>query len=155
MHLSYGLNKKERERLWKYATEKNMIGLDLPDIVTRDWVTLSESEREMAGPHWIRQFDRFCNEMHKGDFVVILNGIYSLLGIAKITEPTHHFDPYLSSKENPNPFFDHIRENVEWIKKYPWDGCTLPQPLTFDGTLDRATSRSRSPRWRVLTMIDP
>ena len=155
MHLSYGLDKKERERLWKYATEGNMIGLDLPDIVKRDWVTLSESERERAGSHWINQFDLFCSEMNVGDYVVILNGTYSVLGIAKITEPKHHFRPNLSNNTNPCRFFDHVRENVKWVRQYPWDGYVLPERLTFDGTLDRVTPRTRSHRWIVLTMIDP
>jgi hypothetical protein len=154
MHLSYGSDKNERERLWKYATDKNMIGLDLPDVVTKDWVTLSESERQATPRNWIRQFDLFCREMHVGDYVVILNGIYSVLGIAKITEPRHRFDPTLSGKKN-NGFFDHIREKVDWIKKYPYDGCPLPQPLTFDNTLERVTSRSRSLRWKILAMLDP
>lgn len=35
MHLSYGTNKAERERLWNYAIDKKMIGLDLPDIVRK------------------------------------------------------------------------------------------------------------------------
>lgn len=158
MHLSY--RGKERERLWTYALEKKMIGLDLPDIVTRDWVTLSESERERAGSHWINQFDLFCmseracTQMHEGDYVIILNGTYSILGIAKITEPRHQYCRNLSDKNNPDHFFDHIRM-VTWMKKYPYDGCPLPEKLTFDGTLERVTPRTRSHRWIVLTMIDP
>jgi len=159
MHLSY--NGRDRERLWTYALRERIIGLDLPDIVTRDWVTLSEPDRERAGEHWIRQFDLFCKstrpciQMHEGDYVMILNGTYSLLGIARIAEPRHHYDQNLSDDENnPDPFFDHFRI-VDWIKKYPYDGYHLPEKLTFDGTLERVTPRTRSPRWRVLTNIDP
>jgi len=93
--------------------------------------------------------------MHAGDYVVILNGTKSVLGIAKITEPRHRYDPNLSSYKNPDRFFDHIRENVKWIKKYPYDGCPLPQPLTFDNTIEIVTPRTRSLRWKILTTIDP
>ena len=59
MHLS-DRGKEKRERLWTYDLQEKMSGLDITDIVKRDWVTLSESEREMAGNHWIHQFDLFC-----------------------------------------------------------------------------------------------
>ena len=155
MHLSYGTDKNERRRLWEYATTHNIIGLDW-ETVRRDWVTLSDTERQETSWFWTRQFDLFCREMHVGDYVVILNGIYSVLGIAEITEPRHRFRPELSSYDtNPNSFFDHVRENINWISQHPWDGFPLPEPLTFDGTLDRVTPHSRSPRWRVLTAIDP
>jgi hypothetical protein len=154
MHLSYGMNKSQRKRLWKYATDNNMIGLDLPDIVDQDWANLSDSERQATPPNWIRQFDLFCREMRVGDYVVILNGTRSVLGIVKITEPRHRYNPDLSGDIN-NGFFDHIRENVEWIKKYQYDGYPLPQPLTFDNTIERVTPRTRSLRWKILTAIDP
>jgi hypothetical protein len=155
MHLSYGSDKTQRKRLWEYAIHNNTIGLDW-ETVRRDWDTLSESERQGTSWFWTRQFNLFCKEMRVSDYVVILNGIHSVLGIAKITETKHHFRPELSSySTNPFRFFDHVREYVTWIKQYPWDGYALSEPLTFDGTLDRVTPRSRSPRWRVLTMIDP
>lgn len=157
MHLSYGSDKKERERLWKYATDNNTIGLDWHTI-KRKWETpLSKEELENTSQFWIRQFKRFCEEMHVGDYVVILNGTSSVLGIAKITEPNYEYDSNISSynEANRNRFFDHVRENVEWIVQYSWEGHVLSEPLTFDGTLDRVTPRTRSPRWRVLTMIDP
>jgi len=44
MHLSYGPDKIQRGRLWKYATVKNTIGLD-HHAVKKDWLTFSESER--------------------------------------------------------------------------------------------------------------
>ena len=154
MHLSYGMDLVERERLWEFATDRNMIGLDLPNIVRRNWTTLSRAERERAGSHWIRQFDLFCQEMDEGDYVVILNGTYAVLGIARITEPVHHYRPELSDDSNPEIFFDHVRENVEWVRDYPWEGHILPERLTFDGTLERVTPRTQSPRWRVLTILD-
>ena len=74
MHLSYGKDKTQRKRLWEYAVFNNTIGLDL-DTVTRNWVTLSATERKKTSLNWIRQFNRFCEEMRVGDYVVILNGV--------------------------------------------------------------------------------
>ena len=156
MHLSYGRYMDQRRRLWELATSDNVIGLDCRSV-RRNWATLSEPERQETSQFWARQFELFCTEMHVGDCVVILNGTYSVLGIARITEPRHRYRPELSSRnlENPSRFFDHVRENVDWVRQYPWEGNILPEPLTFDGTLERVTPRTHSPRWRVLTMIDP
>jgi hypothetical protein len=153
MHLSYGPDLKERERLWRFALKRNIIGLDLPKIVTKDWINVSQSIRKKAGSHWEKQFDLFCNEMHEGDYAVILNGTYAVLGIAKITQPKHRYYSRFSNPSNPATFFDHIREGIDWVKTYPWDGLALSEKLTFDGTLDRVTQKTRSPRWRVLTSI--
>jgi hypothetical protein len=154
MHLSYGRDKTQRKRLWEYAVDKNIIGLDLPDEVRNDWLLLSELERQRTRQNWIRQFDLFCREMYVGDYVIVLNGTYSILGIAKVNEPRHQYDRHLSNRNNPNRFFDHVRK-VTWIKKYPYEGQTLPQKLTFDNTIERVTPRTHSPRWKVLTAIDP
>jgi hypothetical protein len=32
MHLSYGGDKKDQQRLWNYALENNLIGLDSPKL---------------------------------------------------------------------------------------------------------------------------
>jgi hypothetical protein len=153
MHLSYGRDLDQRKRLWEIALSKNMIGLDLPEEVKRNWVNLSVEEQESVGTHWKWQFNRFCNDMHVGDYVVILNGTHSILGIAKVTEPRHLHDRKLSDRKNPNRFFDHYRQNIYWLLKHQWDGYPLPEKLTFDGTLDKVTPKTRSPRWKVLTAI--
>jgi hypothetical protein len=155
MHLSYSRDKTHKKRLWEYASEKNRIGLNC-DTVTENWATLSESERKKkTSPRWKAQFNYFCEKIGVGDYVVILNGTYAILGIAKITEPKHRFARRLKSnnESNPNRFFDHVRENVQWKKECPWPGLPLTKRLTFDGTLDRVTPKSRSPRWKVLTRI--
>lgn len=151
MHLSYGVNKRERKRLWNYAKDNDLIGLDLPNIVKRNWTTLSELERKVARRTWIRQFDLFCKEMRTGDYAVALNGCDSLLGIACVTQPNHRFDKRLTGKEKTG-FFDHIRE-VDWRLKYEYDEkLALPQPIKgFNNTLSRVTPRSS--RWAILTSI--
>ena len=141
MHLSYGNDEKERKRLWNYATENNIIGLDLPDKVKKDWVTLSELERQVVSNVWTRQFDLFCNEMKTGDYVLALNGQLSLLGIAKIKDPKHRFDKRLTGKEKTG-FFDHIRR-VDWKLKYEYGGIPLSQQLKgFNRTLFKVTPQS-------------
>jgi hypothetical protein len=157
MHLSYGSNKTHRERLWNYAVSNNLIGLDWYEA-TRDWVTLTEAEQQsLEHTGWILQFNLFCHDMQIGDYVVILNGTYSLLGVARVLE-RHRFDFNLSSNfgnpDRPNRFFDHIRR-VKWIKTYQYDGCILSQRLTFSNTIAKVTPQTRSPRWKVLTAIDP
>jgi len=149
MHLSYGRAKGERERLWNYAKENNVIGLDYPDVVRDDWVRVRESVKRLLPKIWIRQFDMFCSEMHVSDIVVALNGWDSFLGIAKITEPRHKFDIKLSGTEATG-FFDHIRQ-VEWIRKREYaNRLTLPQPIQgFNNTLSKVTPNSQ--RWSILT----
>jgi len=46
MHLSY--NGHEKIRLWNYAKEKKLIGLDVPGIVTNDWSKIHELARRLA-----------------------------------------------------------------------------------------------------------
>lgn len=52
MHLSYGGDKKDQERLWNYALENNLIGLDSPKLVKADWATLSEEEKSVVKLTW-------------------------------------------------------------------------------------------------------
>jgi hypothetical protein len=154
MHLSYGSDKTQRERPWKYDINKdeNMIGLDWCEV-TRDWFTLSESEQQALVRDWTRDYNLFCG-IKVDDYVAILNGTFSLHGIAKVTGATHEYDQNLESDdENPNCFFDHIRK-VKWIKRYQYDGCILSQRLTLRNTLAKVTPRTRSPGWKVLTTID-
>lgn len=148
MHLSYGYNLKERERLWNTAVRENLIGLDLPDKVKTDWNNLTETEKKVAGRFWVRQFNLFCNEMAVGDYVVVVNGQLYLLGIATISERKYRFDRRLSGTEK-NGFFDHIRK-VNWIVKHDYHGVPLSHQLKgFNGTLLEVTPRSRY--WASLT----
>jgi len=147
MHLSY--NGDERERLWNYAREHNLIGLDLPDDVTDDWIKVREKVKRSIPNIWVRQFDMFCNEMTVGDIVLTFNGWDSLLGIAEIAECNHQYDRSLSGKELTG-FFDHIRR-VRWIREYEYTNrLPLSQPIEgFNNTLSKVKSNSR--RWSYLT----
>jgi hypothetical protein len=82
MHLSY--NGKRRE-LWDFAKENNLIGLDVPEIVTNDWLKIRQLAKSKLTNTWVRQFDIFCTEMQAGDIVIVLNGWDSILGIAELT----------------------------------------------------------------------
>jgi hypothetical protein len=148
MHLSY--NGRERERLWNHAKEKNLIGLDYPDVVTDDWIKVREAAKGSLPKIWVRQFDIFCKEMRVGDIVLVLNGWDSLLGIAEITGRRHRYDKKLSDK---GTFFDHVRE-VQWIRKYEYtDRLTLPQPIKgFNNTLFKVKPYTR--RWLILMNLN-
>ena len=148
MHLSY--NGDERERLWNYAKENNCIGLDYPDVVIDDWNEIPEADKELLqlSPIWVKQFDRFCNEMTVGDSVLVLSGWDSLLGIAEIKN-RYRYDKNLSRKRD---FFDHVRP-VRWIIKYEYDDrFTLPSRIVFNNTLSRVGPNS--PRWSILTNLN-
>jgi len=152
MHLSY--NGAERERLWNYAKDRNLIGLDAPRYVKGNWLDVRETAKKSLGSGWIRQFDTFCDVeqkgIHKDDIVMVLNGMKSVLGIARVTETSHIYDKKLSASET---FFDHIRK-VEWLKKYEYaQSLMLPKLLEgFSNTLSRVPPQS--PRWPMLTNLD-
>ena len=109
MHLSY--NGAERERLWNYAKDNNVIGLDAPRYVKGSWLDVRETAKKSLESGWIRQFDVFCDVdkrgIHRHDIVMVLNGMKSVLGIAKVAEAFHIYDKRLSANEM---FFDHIRK---------------------------------------------
>jgi len=152
MHLSYGGDKKEQERLWNYATSHNLIGLDQPKIVKTDWTTLSEPEKKATSRTWIRQFNDFCSNMKTGDYVVILNGWTHLLGIARIAEPRHKFDRRLTGKEEKG-FFDHIRK-VDWKLRYEYSKRLplLQYVKGFNNTLSKVSPDSSW--WNILTKVE-
>jgi len=151
MHLSYGEGSIEnRKRLWNYAKENNVIGLDYPGVVTDDWSRTPEEMRRLLPPIWRKQFDMFCNEMEIGDIVVILEGWLSLLGIAEVLK-RHEYRRELSETRK---FFDHVRE-VRWLKKYDFgEHPRLPNPVKgFLNTIHRVEHGTN--RWRILSTIDP
>jgi len=123
MHLSY--DGGERERLWNYAKENNLIGLDAPMAVTNDWGRIRESAKKLLSKRWVNQFDLFCG-MNKGDIVLVLDGWDFLLGIGKVTENHHHYEAKLSAERI---FFDHIRR-VRWIVQHEYnERFRLPRRL--------------------------
>lgn len=151
MHLSYGYDLKERERLWNYAVRENLIGLDLPDKVKTDWNNLTETEKKAVGRFWVRQFNLFCNAMTAGDYVIVVNGHLYFLGIATVTEKKYYFDKSLTGTEETG-FFDHIRK-VKWIVTHDYKGLPLAQPLKgFNGTILDITPKSNY--WDTLTELN-
>jgi len=152
MHLSY--NGRERERLWKYAKEEELIGLDHPGKVYDDWKELrSEIIRDKRlPPIWIKQFDTICYQMKKGDIVVILEGWHSWLGIAEVTDDCHNYRPDINNKNNPRGFFDHIR-NVRWRVAHEYGKQPgLPNHVIgFNNTLYRVEKGTN--RWKLLATI--
>jgi predicted Mrr-cat superfamily restriction endonuclease len=148
MHLSY--NGKQRRELWNFAKENDLIGLDVPEIVTDDWSKICHSVKRRLSKTWIRQFNIFCTEMQAGDIVIILNGWDSILGIAELTKNSYEYDRALSAEQK---FFDHIRK-VKWLKKYEYHSrLTLSTSLQgFNNTLSKVVPNST--RWSILTSLD-
>lgn len=146
MHLSY--NGDERERLWKYARKNNLIGLDVPNVVTDDWDKVRNIAKGRLPPIWVKQFDTFCYEMKKGDVVVVLEGWHCILGIAMIDEELYLYMKELSKGEEPT-FFDHVR-HVQWVVKYEYGKQPkLPSPIKgFNNTLYNVKPGTR--RWSAL-----
>lgn len=150
MHLSY--EGRERERLWNYAQENNLIGLSHPRFVTEDWNKIGEDDKRSLSPIWIKQFDMFCNEINIGDIVLVLSGWDSLLGIAEVTESCYHYDRTLS-EDTPESFFDHIRR-VQWHRTRTYTNrLQLPQPVRgFLNTLFKVEPETQ--RWLILINVD-
>lgn len=146
MHLSY--NGDEKERLWNYAKEKNLIGLDYPRVVKGRWDSERDKVMEKLPPTWIKQFDMFCNEMKKEDIVVVLDGWHHILGVAKIDDEDYDFNECLT-----RVFFNHTRK-VQWIVKYDYE-CreAAPSPIVgFNNTLYKVKSGTN--RWSILTNLN-
>lgn len=137
MHLAYGPGReKERERLWNYAKQNKLIGLDLPRTVMKNWNEMSDSAKlslRSERPIWGKQFDTFCNEMKMNDLVLVLNGWDSLLGSAEISEARHQYDKSLSEASH-GPFFDHIRR-VKWIRAWIMINALFYLNLLEDSTI--------------------
>ena len=149
MHLSY--QGRERERLWNYAKENNLIGLDYSRLVKDDWNRIRKPIQGLPRI-WVRQFEIFCNAMKKGDIVLILSGQDSLLGIAEIIESRYQYDRNLS-EGIVESFFDHIRQ-VRWLREYEYaNRLTIPQSIKgFNNTLCRVEPPTR--RWSILKNLN-
>jgi len=152
MHLSY--NGSDKERLWNYARDNKLIGLDVPGIVRGNWLDVRESAKKSLKRGWVRQFDTFCDArqkgIHKDDFVMIIKGMESALGIAQVIDSTLIYDKKLSADR---VFFDHVRR-VKWHHKYEYaNPLVFPKLLLgFSHTLSRVSQDS--PRWLMLTNLN-
>jgi len=144
MHLSY--EGDDRERLWKYGKDKEIIGLS-HNWVDGDWVKVRGSVKNSLSNTWIRQFDTFCNEMNEGDVVLVLKGWDSLLGVAEIKKQKYEY-----KKRLKGVFFDHIRD-VTWTREYEFDTRPIPKPVKgFNNTLSKVTPSSKW--WPILADLD-
>lgn len=153
MHLSYGTGREDdREEHWNYARRNELIGLDKSEV-DRDWNKLSESRKKSIRsrfPNWFGHFEVFCNEMQKGDLVVVVNGMKSILGVGIILDRRYYYRKELSQKAI---FFDHVRK-IRWslAKKYD-ERIFLPKQLRgFRRTLVKV--EKGSPFWKKLRNVD-
>jgi HKD family nuclease len=151
MHLSY--RGKEKERLWKFAVQNEVIGLQRK-FVNENWAKIREKVLGHIDGTWIYQFDRFCTcgpkkeeGMNFGDIVVILDGQYYLLGIAQVTGD-HEYKGELKKK-----FFDHVRP-VAWkyLLNYE-DRLPIDQIEGFSKTLKRVERERDASIWQILTSV--
>jgi hypothetical protein len=155
MHLSYGTGTDEdRRKYWNFGKDSNLIGLDRLDVNT-DWNDKTEAEKKKYGsqdPTWYRQFEMFCNKMTKGDLVVVMAGLDSILGIGKVSKADYYYCPKFKEDKS---FFDHVR-NIRWGKIWNYDNKhrpKLPEPLMiFSDTLRCITTKSKF--WKVLYNAD-
>jgi len=152
MHLSYG--GEEKDRLWKYAQRNSIIGLSHHQVVTDHWMKLRKKVKNELSNVWIKQFDMFCDTfgdgIKRGDIVVILEGWYYLLGIAKVSDnQPRYIQDFILTDE----FFDHVRE-VEWLVKYDYDKRQrLQMPISgFNRTL--AKVREGTVWWDALITLE-
>ena len=153
MHLSYGTGTEEdRAKHWNYAKDEELIGLDLPEEVPKNWNEMSDSAKQslrLRRPNWFKQFEVFCNEMKVDDLVVVVNGWDSFLGIGKISKPKHEYCKVLSENRT---FFDHVR-SVNWERARNYDKrIQLSAPLKgFDRTLLKVKANTRF--WKILSNV--
>jgi hypothetical protein len=146
MHLSYN-SKPSREPLWRYASEKSRIGLDMGGI-DKNWFDIPEPKRRKAlNWFWYDQFRLFCEKMSEGDCVIVMDGLSYLLGIGIAREP-YLFGRIKEAKRYPLNFFRHVRP-VQWLLKYDYaDRVALKVPTRFGNTI--AYVDSSSSRWELV-----
>jgi len=153
MHLNYGTGTNEdRRKYWHYAKDHQLIGLDRQDV-NMNWNNKTEVEKETFrshSPQWYSQFEIFCNEMKRHDFIIAMAGTDSLLGFGTVSRNEYDYLPRL--KDN-RTFFDHVR-HVDWIRVRDYDKhLKLAKSLKgFDRTLLKITPDHKF--WKILVNID-
>jgi hypothetical protein len=160
MHLG-PFRARDSSEYWNQARRSNIIGLAHEENVPKKWDSLSDSEKKRLfeqNPRIAAQFRMFCNEMMKGDIVLILGGRHWLRGVAQITKDNYRFE---ANPQRINPLnqrieeslFGHIRD-VRWLKGY---GTYNPLALG-DKILGLENILTRVPRssklWGILTDLD-
>jgi len=146
MHLSYGYE-RSREPLWRYASDRNRIGLDYFGI-DRNWRDIPEHERRSKlNWFWYDQFKLFCETMTEGDCVLVMEGLSRLLGVGLVGEP-YSFGEAPKSQMYTLGFFRHVRP-VRWLIKYKYEErVPFKVPTRFENTI--AIVDSGSPRWALV-----
>lgn len=162
MHLG-PRNAHDSSEYWNHARKHNIIGLAHEESVPKKWDSLSDMEKKHLfeeHPCLATQFRMFCNEMMKGDIVLILEGSHWLRGVAQITTDHYRFDanPQKTDALNqrgqePSARFGHIRD-VKWLKGYgTYDPLALANRiLGFDKMLTRVPRSSKL--WGILVELD-
>jgi len=160
MHLGPS-HARDSSEFWNHARKNNIIGLVHEAKIPKKWDLLSDSEKKHLfeeHPGLAAQFRMFCNEMMKGDIVLIMEGRHWLRGVAQITKDRYGFNSNSQEAEDPNKrgdgsFFGHIRE-VRWLKGYgTYDPLALANRiLGFDNVLTRVPRSSKL--WGILEDLD-
>ena len=150
MHLSYK-HGKDVERLWNYAKDNNLIGLDPLIELLGEWNEVKETVKDRMSRIWINQMEMFVNEMKLNDIVVILEGWHSLLGVVEELKECE-YRRELSSRRGV--FFDHVRPVAKWRRKYDYgEHPELPERVKgFNNTLSKVEHGSK--RWSILTDME-
>jgi len=145
MHLSYN-NESSREPLWRYAYDKNRIGLDWGGM-NKNWFDIPKRKREKAlNWFWYRQFELFCENMIDGDCVLVIEGLSHLLGVGLVGEPYAPEDVQETTKY-PEGFFWHVRP-IRWLIKYKYKDRVPFKVPKFTNTLAYVNDTCR--RWAVV-----
>ena len=113
---------------WNYSKNNNLIGLDRSDV-NRDWNDKTKAEKEEFRSHfpqWHSQFEMFCNEITRNDFVVAMAGYDIFLGFGTVNRKEYKYLPKLKKDKT---FFDHVRQ-INWIETWDYDNhLKLSKPL--------------------------
>jgi len=121
MHLSHENDTKSREPLWRYAHDKNRIGLD-HYIINEDWFTITSHKKgalKRQNPQWPGQFKLFCEEMKKGDIILAMKGKTHLLGVGQAEDPYRFKVSGIKISKDYN-FFRHQRP-IHWVIKNEYE----------------------------------
>ena len=151
MHLSY--DGAEKEPLWKYAREHNIIGISHREVWEYDWIKAPESVKNRISELWQNQLNIFSKRIEKNDTVIVLNGWDSILGITENIGPYKYKKELSHFKPVNGDFFCYIRE-VQWRKEYDYNQrYKLRNPLYgFNNTISKVKKDDK--RWTKLVNLD-
>ena len=151
MHLSY--DGAEREPLWEYARENNIIGISHRKVWEHDWTTASELVKNRISKIWQTQLNIFSKEIENNDTIIVLNGWDSILGIAENIGPYKYQKELARFEPVYGDFFCYTRE-VQWRKMYNYNKrYELISPLNgFNNTISKVKKGDK--RWTTLVNLD-